>query len=142
MKKYIIMILAAVFIIVLTGCSSTTETTKTKPSQNQESVINDTPSTENNTPSEDSASESVKDSTSADPEDDYVSQEAVKSTVLDHANLKENNIELYNIHLDYDDDYKRYEYEVSFHADNYEYDYEVDALTGEIIDFDKEHIND
>ncbi len=130
MKKYVVLLLALFFMIVLTSCSSYTNSSRTLPSEHFEPEIDQAPS------------QTIENTSPSSSTSEYVAKEEIKATVLAHANLKEDDIKFYNIHLDYDDDFKRYEYDISFSADKYEYDYEVNALTGEIINFDKEHISD
>lgn len=82
---------------------------------------------------------------SADPNSGYIGEEAAKAAALAHAGLAESDLQAVNVRLEYEDG--RAEYDVEFvrktdtGAD--EYDYEIDALTGEVLsyDFDAEHYN-
>lgn len=64
----------------------------------------------------------------------YIGEAKAKSIALQHAGLQENNVTITKVRLE--KDYNRYEYEVEFFAGNKEYDYEIDAITGEIISYD------
>ena len=64
----------------------------------------------------------------------YISESAVKEIVLDHANITAAAVgDNYRCKLDWDDG--RMVYEVDFFTESTEYDYELDALTGKIINF-------
>ncbi len=70
----------------------------------------------------------------------YIGEKAAKEKALAHAGLKESDIVGLKIKFDFDDG--RYCYNVEFWSGNTEYDYDIDALTGEIISFDKDTRND
>ena len=61
----------------------------------------------------------------------YIGEEKAKEIALDHANVT--NITNYKIELDFDDVMV---YEIEFNANNKEYDYEINALTGDIIEYE------
>lgn len=65
-----------------------------------------------------------------------LSEQEALEIALEHAGLDEAQIELPHVHLDRDD--RRSEYEVDFYHGGYEYDYEIDAESGEIISVDKD----
>lgn len=75
---------------------------------------------------------------SADPNSGYIGEDAAKTTALTRAGLAESDVEAIRVRLDYDDG--RAEYDVEFwvrtDAGAAEYDYEIDALTGEVLAFD------
>ena len=64
----------------------------------------------------------------------YISKAQAKAIALKHAGLKEQDVKFVNGYISYDDG--RAEYEIEFHKGNKEYDYEIDALTGKILDYD------
>ena len=72
--------------------------------------------------------------TTGNQTNDYIGEAKAKQIALDHAGLKENQVTFVHTKLDYDDG--RWEYEVEFYADYTEYDYDINALTGDIISFD------
>ena len=61
----------------------------------------------------------------------YIGEEKAKEIVLNHAAVA--NITNYKIELDFNDIMV---YEIEFTANNKEYDYEIDALTGNIIEYE------
>lgn len=71
---------------------------------------------------------------SADPNSGYISEDAAKAAALEHAGLAEADLQAVRIKLDYDDG--RAVYDVEFLKDTAEYDYEIDATTGEILSYD------
>ncbi len=74
--------------------------------------------------------------TSSDGNTEYISADKAKEIALSHAGVHENNI------FDYDCEFEhekgRAVYEIDFESMNYEHDYDIDAVTGEIIRSDKE----
>lgn len=71
----------------------------------------------------------------------YIGQEKAKTIALNHAGVSTSAASFVKVELDYDDG--RAEYEVEFWSGNKEYDYSIDALTGEIrsYDYDIENYN-
>lgn len=78
---------------------------------------------------------------SADPNSGYITEEAAKAAALDHVGLAEADLQAVRVKLDYDDG--RAIYDVEFVQNAAEYDYEIDATTGEIVsyDYDAENYN-
>ena len=71
------------------------------------------------------------------PEPESVIGEArAKEIALSRAGLSASQITRLTCRKEYDDG--RWVYEVEFVADGYEYDCEIDAVTGKVLDFDKE----
>ena len=64
----------------------------------------------------------------------YIGESKAKEIALDHAGLSSSQVTFYKAVLDWDDG--RAVYDVEFWKDNKEYDYEIDALTGSIRDYD------
>ena len=63
-----------------------------------------------------------------------IGEAKAREIALAHAQLKESDVTFIKSHPDYDDG--RYVYDVEFYKDMTEYDYEIDAYTGDIISFD------
>lgn len=75
------------------------------------------------------------DNTSFDTDAAMLTTEEVETKVLDHAGLTSDTVTFVKNKLDYEDG--RWVYDVEFYSkDNKEYDYEIDAYTGEVIGFD------
>lgn len=66
-----------------------------------------------------------------------ISEEEAKDIALTHANLASNSVSFLRTELDHD--HRTLVYEVDFIYDNYEYDYTIDAMSGEIISYDKDY---
>ena len=64
----------------------------------------------------------------------YITKSKAKTIALEHAGLKESEVKFVNGYINYDDG--RAEYKIEFWKDNKEYDYEIDAITGEILSYD------
>ena len=65
-----------------------------------------------------------------------IGEDAALEIALKDAGLSKNEVDYSNAHLDYDDG--RTEYEVDFRKGNMEYDYSIDAFTGEILEHESE----
>lgn len=72
------------------------------------------------------------------PETDgqYIGNDAAKQIALKHADMTEDEVRFIHAHLELDDG--RWKYDVEFIKDSTEYDYDIDALTGEILSFDQD----
>lgn len=68
-----------------------------------------------------------------------LSENEAKEIALKDAGVNETAISNYKIKLDTDDGIKQYE--IDFDAGGYEYDYEIDAVSGQILEKDKEPID-
>ncbi len=67
---------------------------------------------------------------------DYIGEDEAKSIALEHAAVSENEVSNISCHLDRDD--RIVDYDVEFWVGNMEYDYEIDAVTGEILSYDND----
>lgn len=65
-----------------------------------------------------------------------IGEAAAKEKALIHAGVSEKDVTLERIKLDKDNG--RFEYEVDFRVGNTEYDYEIDAITGEVREADRD----
>ncbi len=68
--------------------------------------------------------------------ENVISAEKAKEIALKHAGVSADKAVFEIVHLDKDDGV--YEYEVDFRVGNIEYDYEINAVSGKVVDFDKE----
>lgn len=66
-----------------------------------------------------------------------VGEDEAKRTVLAHAGVKESELAHFESKLEKDDG--RWVYEIEFVANGYEYEYEVNAETGKVIFYEREH---
>ncbi|MBE6761798.1 MAG: hypothetical protein E7551_05875 [Ruminococcaceae bacterium] len=79
---------------------------------------------------EDNKDESINNKGTAN-KGEYISAEKAKEIALKAANVKENSVT--DLEIDFDYDFGKMVYEVEFEAGNKEYDYELDAVSGEIL---------
>lgn len=74
---------------------------------------------------------------SEDPDaDDYITRAEAKEIALDNAGVKASNAVFLKAELDWDDGVAHYD--VEFYSKGVEYDYEINAKTGKIIDSDRD----
>ena len=74
---------------------------------------------------------------SADPARGYITEEAAKAAALAHAGLAETELQSVRAKLDYEDGRAVYDVEFVQRTDSAaaEYDYEIDALSGEVVSY-------
>lgn len=66
-----------------------------------------------------------------------LSQDQAINIALKHAGVSKSSVSFDDVELDTEDGRKIWE--ISFDSGNWEFDYEIDALTGKIIDWEKEY---
>lgn len=66
-----------------------------------------------------------------------IGEDAAKSAALSHAGISESSTTRMRVELDHDDGYTLYE--VSFNVDRMEYEYKIDAYTGDVLQFESEY---
>lgn len=71
---------------------------------------------------------------SAAPEAALITEDEAKAAAYDHAGIAAEDVSFVKTNLDYE--HGRTIYEVEFYSGNMEYDYEIDASTGEILSWD------
>lgn len=69
----------------------------------------------------------------------YISIDIVKDIVFKHAKVENKNVT--NLEIEYDYENGNMIYDVEFHCNNIEYDYEVDAVSGKILESEIENKN-
>ena len=74
------------------------------------------------------------------PSSNYIGVDKAKSIALNHAGVKASAATFTKAKLDKDDGH--YDYEIEFYAGGMEYEYEIDATTGKIRDYDSERMED
>lgn len=67
----------------------------------------------------------------------YIGVDRAKEIALDHANLNETDVIFSKAKLENDDG--RVEYEIEFYSGKTEYDYTIDAVSGDIIEYDVDY---
>jgi uncharacterized membrane protein YkoI len=66
---------------------------------------------------------------------EYIGVEKAKTVALEHAKVTEAQVDFTKERLDYDD--RRAVYDIEFNSEDTRYDYEIDAVSGEIREFDQ-----
>ena len=74
-----------------------------------------------------------------DDDADYIGEAKAKELALKHAGLSSKEVSFLQLKLDWDDG--RAVYEVEFYAGSREYDYEINAVTGAVVDLYLLYIN-
>lgn len=111
MKKIILIATIMIISMSLIGCN------KSAISSNENQTINE------NTDNNQNSNETVK-----------FSIEEAKNIALKHANLTNDKVSFIKVESDLDNGIEKYD--IEFYYENTEYDYEINALTGEIIEYD------
>lgn len=77
------------------------------------------------------------DSSANSPGNNYIGADRAKEIALIHAGLSESDVQSAKTTLEYDDG--KAEYEIEFYFGRTEYDYTIDAVTGNIMEYDVDH---
>lgn len=121
MKKIIVCLLAiSCFAVFIGGCAAS----------GTESDVSETSLQTDTTQTTELAVASPTDSASST----YIEESEAKTVALEHAEVTESEVTYVNVKLDYDDG--RTVYDIEFYTGNTEYDYEIDAYTGDILSYD------
>lgn len=139
MKRRMIQALSiAALTLLFTGCgsrenaASPAETAQTEVQTAQEAVVEtEAPASEApETSMQETAAIETEPTVSENTRNTLLTEEEAKVIALEDAGVTEQEISGIRIKLDQDDGIQ--EYEVDFYAGNTEYDYDIDAMTGEI----------
>ncbi len=121
MKKLLSLILSFGFVLSLSACDmnmgSTTNTDKSGVSLTSQQDF-------------------VSQNTSSDTDSKLLTRDEAIDIALKHAGLKQSDV--INLNAELDREMTRNEWEVEFDKDNFEYSYEINATTGEIIKNEKQ----
>ncbi len=128
LKKFGAISCAAIIAAVLAGCNAVAETPA--PAVEAEQATTEQATTEQ----VETATTDTSTKNSASSDENYIGEEQAKEIALAHAEVNESDVSHMFCKLDYDDGIA--EYEVEFWDGNVEYDYEINAISGEIIGFD------
>lgn len=127
MKQRLITFLAVLCAVIMTGCSNQAsgETTENKPAPTAETETDGT-----------GEAEALPSAETLPLEEGDIGSDTAKAIALEDAKLTEGSVDFIKANIDYDDGRKVYD--VEFCTGNTEYDYEIDASTGDIISHDYE----
>lgn len=115
----IVLICLLVASLFITGCSnSETENSTTVPQSTPDTTV------------------SGQNTTDTPVQNTTITKESAKGIALSHAGATEDKVQRFESKQDYEDG--RQVYEIEFDYSGFEYDYEIDAKSGEILKFNKE----
>ncbi len=112
--------------------SSTTQTTHTTTTPKTPAASTTPPGTGEAV----SAPPPISDTSSAPSETGRITLDEAKAAALGHAGVTASEVTFTKNKLDYDDG--REEYDIEFVSGDYEYEYEIDAASGEVLSYSKE----
>ena len=124
--KYTLFALFLILSLALTGCGSPGKTLNRhldRAEENIESAVKD------------ALYDSVPAGAPTAPADEITPREA-ESIALNHAGFTADQVTYLRTEYEIDDGYPQYE--VTFHRERWEYDYEIDARTGNILSFERD----
>lgn len=143
MKIYVLLMSVFTAALLLTGCGNTMDDNTDTPDNTSTTVASETEMT---TPDmtemlEPETEQSVTGGADAqtmanNSEARTISADEAKNAALAHAGINADDASGLRAERDFDDG--RYEYDVEFYANGTEYDYKIDAQTGDIISFDND----
>ncbi len=130
-------ILLFALLFVFAGCGKTNTNTDTGNLTNQEAAAPTNPSQENVSQEIIPESENTQTSENQNAEEvSYITAAEAEAAALKHAGVTADEVKDLRSEFDYDNGVA--EYDVDFYYDGYEYDYDVNAVTGEITWHEKE----
>lgn len=113
--------------VFITSCgNSETENSQVVPQQTQDTTV----------PNNNATEKPIETTNTNPPQENLISKEEAKKIAFSHAKVTEADVKKLKVDLDYEDGIQVYE--VDFNAAGFEYDYDINAKTGEITKFDKE----
>lgn len=138
MKKITISTIILSTCLGFVGCSNTVGLNNSYESSTTTSLNNSSENTNSNTINTNNIPYSTNQNL---PTQNTISSDEAKQIALQHANLSDNQVTFIKVSQDYDDGIKKYE--IEFYYNNTEYDYEINAYSGEILkfDYDAEYYN-
>ena len=138
MKKIIISTIILSTCLGFVSCSNTVGLNNSYESSTTTSLNNSSENTNSNTINTNNIPYSTNQNL---PTQNTISSDEAKQIALQHANLTDNQVTFIKVSQDYDDGINKYE--IEFYYNNTEYDYEINAYSGEILkfDYDAEYYN-
>lgn len=143
MRKKIItsLVLVTLASSVLTGCSTNADA---KSAGAQATVLNkdagSSPSVDNGTETITPVAPKGNEVTTQNNKNTVITEQKAKEIAFNHAAVKESDVKNLKVTLDTDDGISYYE--VEFHVDSTEYDYEIHAQNGSILSHDTDRVED
>ena len=134
MKKLIFIVLAVILTVVFAGCSAK----QSAPAATEAPAPAATAAPA--APAATAAPAQEATAAAAQQNNTKIDMEAAKSTALKDAGLEASQVQFTKEKLDTDDGVEKYE--IEFNYNGYEYEYDIDAKNGTIIEKSKDLIND
>lgn len=134
-KKSVVWLMMLLCCLLMGGCSTGGTANQTGDTTTEGRQTEDVQSADDKT--EDMQSENTEEQTSdkdAQTQSAGITEQEALAAALSHAGVEEGNVTRKQIEREYENG--REIYDVEFYADGKEYDYEVDAATGEIISWE------
>lgn len=133
MRKHLILAVAAVCVMTVAGCAGTnTGTGGSISGELSQTAVENSQQTSRETAVLSGSGNT--DSAAKVESEAVIGEEAAKAAALKHADLKESEVMFLSVKLEKDDG--RDVYDVEFYVGTKEYDYEIDAYSGEIVSYD------
>ena len=134
----LVLALSVMMMLGLGGCIQVQQPAQDQSTdtQTEQPATETAPATDTTAPATDTTAPA------GDENGDYIGEDKALEIALGDAGLAKEQVSNPTSHLDYDDDRGRYEYEVKFYQGTTEYDYDVDAVTGEIASKEIDNDND
>lgn len=130
MKKFYLPLILVLMLSIFAGCDNSTVMTAQNFSANDSQALMAPPQNADTQPSADSASDLPAAAS------EKITAVQAEAAALAHAGYAAEQVTGMFSRFDIDDG--RDEYDVEFFADGYEYDYEIDAVTGKVVSYDRE----
>ena len=136
MKKKLLVFMVITTLMIMAGCSSTPAEDQTADDQQATA----TEEVQEDTAADTTQAEPAADATQADAAAEGISEQEAKEIALNHAGFKESDVEFTKVNKEMDDGV--WQYEIEFVAGEMEYDYDINAETGDVMSFDSESVYD
>ena len=148
LQKISLLALTLTFVLLLSGCGKNTDTNSGGNTNSNGSTNNGITSSQNNSSNQNdnyassnqqngsSNNNSSENNSSILTETTKISKEEAKKIALKDAGVTEDQIHDFDIELDHYEG--KASYDISFEKDNIDYDYEIDATTGKILERKKD----
>jgi uncharacterized membrane protein YkoI len=139
MKKFVLLMCSFVFLFSLVGCNRNTDNNLSSGMSSMENKVSSTLSSAESFVSDgvSNIGSDIQSATDTATNSAKITAQQAKETALNNANLKESDVT--GLKVEFENDNGTLKYEVGFSANGKEYDYEIDANSGEIISSDKEN---
>ncbi len=136
MKKVLLVVISIMLCLGLVSCAKMVDDVTDMAGDNQTNQ-NGTDTQNGNQITDDNSSNQNSDVTDTMPETQAkITKEKAEEIALNHANAKREDVQFMKNELDTDNG--KLEYDIEFTYQGKEYDYEIDANTGSVLNFDSE----